>query len=102
MQIDLGDRTSIKGRMLVNKYSAFSGQLYAEAGAPVYLVSYMGIVTIVELEQTGNRFPALATEIFFGTGEIVPDESRPVKNTLPAKKRKASNRKQTDQTPALF
>lgn len=102
MQTDLGDRTPVKGRMLVSKYSAFSGKLYAAAGATVYLVSYMGTVAIVELEETGNRFPALATEIFFGTGEIATDASVPVKSITVPKKGKNKNAAPAEQTASLF
>lgn len=102
MQIDLGDRTPVRGRMLISKYSAFNGKLYAVAGATVYLVSYLGTVAIVELEETGNRFPALATEIFFGTGEIAPDTTSPIKNIATPKKGKSKKAIPADNTASLF
>ena len=103
MQTDLGDKTPVKGHMLVDKYSAFSGKLYAAAGTAVFLVTYRGTVVIVETEE-GNRFAAKNDEAFFGNLTQVITPSSPVEiPPAPGPKRKKAGRHiEIDQTPTLF
>lgn len=92
----------IKGQMLVHKYSAFGGNLYAPAGARVSLVGYRGSVVIVE-DESGNRFSARNTDVFFGEGPIDVEQSVSLENSLPAgRKKKTSRAIPVDQTPTLF
>lgn len=92
----------VKGQMLIHKYSAFGGNLYAPAGALVSLVGYRGSVVIVE-NQSGNRFAVRNTEVFFGEGNIDVDESVPLEILSPAaRKKKTSRAAIIQQTPTLF
>jgi len=92
----------MKGRMLVHKYSMFRGTLYAAAGATVYLVEYRGTVAIVQ-DENGNRFPAQASEVYFGDGPIDVSEARPREAAAPSPGNRRSGRKtQVIETPTLF
>jgi hypothetical protein len=101
MQTDLGDRTPIKGRMLVHKYSTFKGNLYAAAGAVICLVAYRGSVAIVE-DEFGNRFPTHSDEVFFGEGNINIDQSVPLESSRQPGRRKPASKQPVEQTPMLF
>ena len=88
--------------MLVNKYSMFSRNLYAAAGATIYLIAYRGTVALVK-DEDGNTFSALSTEVYFGKELITVQQSQPYENPAPAGKTRKGGRKAViDESPTLF
>jgi hypothetical protein len=102
MQTDNSHKERVTGRLLVDKYSPSRGTLYASAGATVYLIEYRGTVALVEDEE-GKTFSTQCTEVYFGEGHIVIEQSVPRESNGPAaQKKKVGRRVEIDQTPTLF